>query len=238
MFLSQQHHEEWQKQYLTVPNDNEGKDLSPEIVQEIAEYFRDKIRSGRYHLSSLRNYVMWLWMEALGLRGGELLSLRLGDVPMSYETFWLRVPENNVGDPRRNPPSPKTGSRDLRLHQNHEAISDFTRAYLQLRGNCDHDYVFVSAHGQPLSVSSFHGIARQVKCDVLDAFHWHRVRHTHAVRLLMLIAEKSQSYAEFNHKFNALLERMGWSSAESAKPYLERGLLLLNARSLDRLLAA
>jgi integrase len=115
--------------------------------------------------SPLRNWLMYSIARQCGLRRGELLKLRLDDVPRSSDPgLKIRRRPHDTADTRRYKPSVKTAERAI-------AISDKVRIGLRtylsspppigrLAGRSP--YLFVSAGGSPLSIAAVDGIVKAI----------------------------------------------------------------------------
>jgi integrase len=188
----------------------------------------------------LRNWVMYCTARWGGLRRGELLKLKVTDIPrrikhgllgeLQYTDYAINVVRrpDDPDDPRiARRPSVKRGDRSVVLP---ETLLDDLNSYIDRRENDGviSSYLFVSESGQPLSVERCDDVIKQIgryagslyevrhpgKSHTLFRLSWHRLRHTRAIELLPLFIEAgARGMDEF-------LEYFGWASFESATPYL------------------
>lgn len=188
----------------------------------------------------LRNWVMYCTARWGGLRRGELLKLKVTDIPRRiknpshgespYVDYAIRVVRrpDDPDDPRvARRPSVKRGDRSVILP---ETLLEDLHSYMDQRDKAGvtSDYLFVSESGQPLSVERADDIIKQIgryggiayeqkhpgKSHSLYQLSWHRLRHTRASELLPLFAEAGP------RGLDEFLEYFGWASFESAVPYL------------------
>ena len=213
----------------------ESKIIYPEDLFSIENCLKpdNRTANGVSMRVAVRDFVIWLYLRELGLRVGELLSLRLSDLAMTPEC-WLTVPAQNHHDPRgRYAPSTKSGSRPVGLMGDDTQIRKWTQLYLEdYRVPCQSNYFLTSSRSQPLSMSSLQKLGATLKRIVLPSFNLHRIRHTHAVECLEIIVEASETTEEFRSLFGDLQRRMGWQHPDSAAPYLKAALQMLAQKRL------
>ena len=230
--------ENWRDMLRATPGDFYAQNLSSDQLFDVDEFlFPDnQVARGTDERVAVRNYLTWLYLREFGLRGGELLCLRLPDLLMT-PSCWLRVPASNPDDPRNvYAPAAKTGARRLMLMDEFAGVEGWTARYLDDYRVPDEEGFFItSIRRQPLSIASLQKLAQLIQREVCDGFKWHRVRHTHAMEVLAVIVAESENTEHFRSLFKALEERMGWNNSRSAAPYLEAGMRELNAKRLKRL---
>lgn len=135
----------------------------------------------------LRNWLMYGIAIQCGLRRGELLKLRLDDLPRP-ESPGLKVRRraHDAADRRRHRPAVKTIERVLDLSGE---IRSGLRAYLTNRPPsgrpCGHSpYLFVTAAGQALSITATNEVACVIARNAgIAHLSWHSFRHTWAETL-------------------------------------------------------
>jgi integrase len=177
-----------------------------------------------------RNWLMYQTARWLGLRRGELLKLKVEDLPQEGseegEIAVVRRPDD-IEDPRvARTPSVKRGDR--RVAAPDELLSDLRRYIEHDRKGPARGYLFVSRDGSPLSVDRADDIIRQTgryaatlfeatypgRAHSLWSLTWHRLRHTRAAETLPdFLAAGATGMDEF-------LMYFGWASSESAQPYV------------------
>jgi integrase len=162
--------------------------------------------------SRLRNWLMYAIAYQCGLRRGELLKLRLDDLPKPDDSgIKVRRRPHDSADVRRNKPRVKTVERVLPVS---EEIRAGVRAYLgfpppigRARGRTP--YLFVSANGAPLSIPATNEIAKLIgQHTEIHDLSWHSFRHTWAEFLaddLLLQCQEDQALA-------FIRELGGWTS--------------------------
>jgi integrase len=152
--------------------------------------------------SRLRNWLMYAIGYQCGLRRGELLKIRLDDLPKSDNSgIKVRRRPHDSADVRRNKPHVKTVERVLPVS---EEILAGLRTYLgfpppigRARGRTP--YLFVSANGAPLSIPATNEIAKLIgRHTEIHDLSWHSFRHTWAESLaddLLLQCQEDQALA-------------------------------------------
>jgi integrase len=173
-----------------------------------------------------RNALMIDWLYDLGLRRGELLSVRCSDVDFRRGVVTILRRPDDLDDPRRNQPVVKTRGRELPLSA--ENI-DATRHYvINIRGSLPgarkHQYLFVATDtGAPLSMPALAKIFRVLRSKVIDLpadLSPHVLRHTWNDRFSEEMDRKNVS-EDTEKKARAYL--MGWSETSStASTYTRR----------------
>jgi integrase len=153
-----------------------------------------------------------------GHRRGELLKIRIDDLPRSTdEGLKIRRRPHDSTDTRRYKPRVKTIER---VHPISHEIRAGLRAYMTAgpplgRPNSQSPYLFVSAGGDPLSISAADGILGIIgrHCNIAR-LSWHSFRHTWAESLADdLLNSHPEDYA-----LQILRELGGWKR-ESDTPF-------------------
>lgn len=173
-----------------------------------------------------RNAVMIDWLYDLGLRRGELLSVRCSDVDFRRGVVTISRRHDDPGDPRRNQPVVKTRGRELPLSA---ANLDATRHYVinvrnSLPGARLHEYLFVATDtGAPLSMPALAKIFRVLRstiADLPDDLSPHVLRHTWNDRFS---EEMDQNKVPEDTERKARSYLMGWSETSgTAGTYTRR----------------
>lgn len=135
----------------------------------------------------LRNWLMYGIAVQCGLRRGELLKLRLDDLPRP-ESHGLKVRRraHDAADNRRHRPAVKTIERVLDLSGELRAG---LRAYLTNRPPSGRPggrspYLFVTAAGQALSITATNEVVGVIARNAgIEHLSWHSFRHTWAEAL-------------------------------------------------------
>lgn len=155
----------------------------------------------------LRNALMFFLLKLTGIRRGELLNLRIGDINFGDNTMAVvRRPDSDL-DTRKHQPTAKTRPRRIRIAPALvERIADYVKdVRRKVPGARRHDYLFVThkagpTQGAPLSIGAFSKWMGQISDIVENAgFHAHALRHN------------------WNYQFSRLAEEKGMSSEEEEK---------------------
>ncbi len=136
----------------------------------------------------LRNAILFGLLRHTGMRRGELLSLRVGDVDVGHEpTVWVRRNHDDAADPRRHQPVAKTKERPLPLPiELAIQIQDYVLNHrAKIPAARRHGYLLVShkkgsTFGQPLSQTALGSQIMAKMRSVDPAFadiHPHSFRH-------------------------------------------------------------
>lgn len=135
----------------------------------------------------LRNWLMCAIAIQCGLRRGELLKLRLDDLPQPDSPgLKVRRRAHDTADARRHRPGVKTVERVLDLSGE---VRAGLRAYLTNRAPSGRTaggspYLFVTAAAQALSITAANEVVRVIAQHAqIDDLSWHSFRHTWAEAL-------------------------------------------------------
>lgn len=147
----------------------------------------------------VRNRLMFLMLYHLGLRGGELLNIRIGDISFTQNLLAVKRRADEQDDTRLRQPCVKTRDRLLPLRETlikeiHNYILKYRK---QIVSKGQPDYLFVThkngpIKGLPLSQSSYRKVI-QIISKVSPALYrltGHQLRHT------------------WNQKFSELMDSM------------------------------
>lgn len=134
----------------------------------------------------LRNQLMIDTERLTGIRGGELLNLRVGDIRWQTNSLVIHRRADDKADTRKRQPLVKTRSRLIPLAP---SLVEGLQHYVQkvrrrIPGATRHPYLFVvhkpgPTQGQPLSISSYRQVIEQIRGvdPLLAVFHPHGLRH-------------------------------------------------------------
>jgi integrase len=134
-----------------------------------------------------RNRLILDVLLYLGVRGGELLNIRIRDIDWPRHQLVIARRPDEVSDPRARQPLVKTLDRRIPLR---ETLVEELHAYVvnyrnKIPGARKHDYLFVThksgpTQGQPLSISTYQKVIKAVagSSPELENFHGHLLRHT------------------------------------------------------------
>lgn len=185
----------------------------------------------------LRNYLIVRLLLDLGLRRGELLTIRVSDCSVGSEgSITVHRRPDDPDDPRRYKPATKTVARKLPLSGRlSEVLHEWVvRCRAQIPGARRHPFLIVSSpRGEPMSLSNVNKIFEVLRNDDLELrepLSPHVMRHSWNDAFSDLMDRKGIP-PDQEEKWRARL--MGWRSVNSAKPYLRR---TVRRRSDDALL--
>ncbi|HGB3979589.1 TPA: tyrosine-type recombinase/integrase, partial [Salmonella enterica subsp. diarizonae serovar 50:k:z35] len=134
-----------------------------------------------------RNNLIFLLLHCFGLRAGELLNLRIGDIDFAESTIAIRRRANDKTDPRVYQPLVKTCERKLIADTKliYEISDYILNDRRKVKNSNKHDFLFITykegkTQGQPLSFSSYHKIVSVVRqsSSLLSGLTGHKLRHT------------------------------------------------------------
>lgn len=186
-----------------------------------------------------RNHLMFLILESLGIRRGELLSLKMTNLILhgAEKSVLITRSHDDPIDPRRKQPVTKTRERKLAISSHlAEAINTYITEYRsKIPQARKHPYLFVShkkgkSHGQPISSSNFDNtILPALKAvDVkFSAIYPHLFRHDWNERFSQTIDERNASCGKDNQispetEAKMRKHQLGHSYEESGRVYNQR----------------
>lgn len=160
--------------------------LEPEVVERILKVIDPHSSDNPWtdEHSRYRNALIIEWLLCLGLRRGELLNVRIGDVKFRDSTVTVVRRADNPDDPRKNQPKVKTKGREIPISS---SLLDKTNAYIMnhrsvIRGARKHDCLFVAsgtgAHLSTPSLNKIFNVLRQKCPDIPGHVFPHIFRHT------------------------------------------------------------
>lgn len=135
----------------------------------------------------IRNQLIVLLLLHLGIRGGELLNIRITDIDWSINQIVIARRADEKADPRVDQPNVKT--LDRRLPVKDTLINALHRYVVECRnkipGARKHNYLFVThksgpTQGHPISRSAYMKIIKLVADSMpeLHGFRGHHLRHS------------------------------------------------------------
>lgn len=150
--------------------------------------------------TQIRNQLLILLLLHLGIRGGELLNIRVSDIDWSKNQIVIARRADEKRDPRRRQPLVKT--LDRRLPMKDTLVRAIHHYIVQFRskvpGARKHDYLLVThksgpTQGQPMSRSAFLKVIRLISAasPELAGLHGHELRHTWNNRFSELMDAKN-----------------------------------------------
>ncbi len=193
-----------------------------------------------------RNWIMFEMALNLGVRKGELLTMKVSHLPAKRgDTHFFFVPRQQDApeDPRKRRRL-RGKTRERRVPLTNRNLLPSILAYRDARPPAGRNdpritspYLFVTKEGRPIANSSADHIIKQIGkyaarlVDSNDAFDedvrmqlktslldisWHRLRHTWAERTALILYDEHQASA-----WPILKEWGGWRSDESMRRYTE-----------------
>lgn len=172
-----------------------------------------------------RNRLLALWGLGTGLRRGELLGLRIRGIDFRRNMADVVRRPDDKADPRIHQPNTKTRERSIGIG---EDLAYLTHQHIvqhraRIAGTRRHDFLFVTATGDPLSLSAvtkiFQGLRRHHP-QLGDGFSSHVLRHTWNEDFSEIADRAGMTPGDERRARN---HAMGWSeSSRSAETYLHR----------------
>lgn len=164
------------------------KGLTHEQLQLLFELLRPESELNPFKSESIRirNRLIFLILYHLGIRGGELLNIRIRDIDFSSNELVVFRRPDEMDDPRKDQPLVKTLDRRLPMKDTlakeiHLYITKERKAVTNASKN---DFLFVThkpgpTQGQPLSKSSYKKIIDIVRnsSPSLSTLSGHQLRH-------------------------------------------------------------
>jgi integrase len=209
------------------PDPREG--LAPEAIKQAIERFDPQSSNNPWKKEHVRfrNSLIWTIFLYLGVRGGELLGIRVRHIDLRRGTLTIARQADSHDDPRRRQPNTKTLGRKLELSAPlQRQITDYILVHRHKLLNAQrHDFLFVSDSGNPLSTPGLNKIfwVLRTKCPELSrTLTPHVLRHTWNERFSEEV-DARQIATEVEKKSRSFL--MGWvPTSNSAAIYTRRGI--------------
>lgn len=215
-------------------------DLSEEEIEIIEKYLKPANRTDAEEPIVVRDYLIWRLAIEFGFREGEILALRLEDLPRGKQQCINIVRIEERGDDYHDPrgvymPRPKTLSRELGFILDHSEIPRLLGNYMSyhrctrverngkllVQPILDHNFLIVNHRrkdGLPLTESGMRKIAGRISRQTGVKFHWHVARHAFFNRAYAALA----GHPELKDKVMDLVHWGGWSSEKSLRLYINR----------------
>ncbi|EKI6607738.1 tyrosine-type recombinase/integrase, partial [Salmonella enterica] len=221
--------------------ESESKSLTNEQVTTLTDMVsvKSKINPFSEHVRFRNNLIIEILLET-GIRGGELLNIKLVDFDYVYKSLCIVRRPDDQNEPRLRQPLVKTLERKIPLSielteliQNY--ISDFRGKQCHAG---EHDYLLVthSSKGQlghALTISGYQKIFEQIRknSNVLSDIVGHSLRHTWNVKFseMMLMNSNSQDYITCEKVRNYL---MGWKKNSSTSDIYNQAFIAQESRKI------
>ncbi|WP_172327302.1 site-specific integrase [Mangrovicoccus sp. HB161399] len=224
---------------LYVAKEDFAEDLEDAEIREIETVLaRAAASGGPDSRVAARDYLMWRMAIEYGLRIGEILALRLEDLP-SRTQDWLKIVRiegrGNLFDPREpRAPKVKTLGRDLGCYFRNSRFPQLFSLYQSShrwvwasrksgaryqKTRFAHPYLVINAtDGMPLSMQSAQRRAAFIRAETVVDFHWHAARHAFFNRAYVLM-DGIKDPLERKDRRAGLVYWGGWSSPDSLDIY-------------------
>lgn len=214
------------------PEINE-KGLTKEQIELLFELFRPEADLNPFSDKGVktRNRLMFLILYHLGLRGGELLNIRIRDINFGKNQLVVVRRADEKGDTRKYQPLVKT--LDRRLPLKNTLIQELHHYIINERKNIPnaskHDFLFVThksgpSQGHPLSKSSYKKVMEAVRktSPTLYNLTGHQLRHSwNELFSNLMDSMNAPPSQEKQEKLRSYL--MGWSEGSgTASTYNKR----------------
>jgi len=219
--------------FINTPPDINGikKSLNTEEENFLIDILNPlKVVSGKQNLSVLyRNYISVLIMLKLGLRPGELLSLKVEDVvigAISSINVVRRPPDPN--DIRKPRPRIKRNGRILSIDDPEllSSLDEYILTYrdeLEISSREDTEYLIISDEGNPLSQATLGQLFRNIRNKFPDKLPNYlspkTLRHTFSIEMEKTLR---MSGMKEDHRSQALAYLRGDSSLKSQDVYIDQ----------------
>lgn len=196
------------------------KGLTAEQIEVAFEVFRPASPDNPFVDQNVRkrNRLIFLLLYHLGLRGGELLNIRIRDFDFQKNQLFIPRRADQPDDPRTYQPLVKTMDRvlpikDTLIKEIHSYILEGRKIIPNAK---KHDYLLVThksgpSQGQPLSIPGYKRVINVVKQAAPDLYKFtgHQLRHTWNDNFSrMMDAMDEQPSAERQEQIRSYL--MGW----------------------------
>ncbi|WP_171909947.1 site-specific integrase [Aquisalimonas asiatica] len=238
--LVQAQKQAWKDVRIKVRQDPVAPDMTEDEVAAVERFLKPESRSTAVGQAiAMRDYLMWRMAIELGMRKGEILAMRTMDCPTRAAPYFkiVRIEERGPDstDPRKNPPRPKTLSRDLGLIVENtvfpKLVADYISAYrfrmVERNGKktkkflLSHNFLIVAGSGEPLSIRAADDVAKAISAGAGVDFNWHLARHAFFNRAYAGVTD-IEDRDEYSAKMADLVYWGGWESEKSLEIYTRR----------------
>lgn len=196
------------------------RSLNEKQISELWEVvFPESDRNPFSESVRLRNYLIVLFLYHLGIRGGELLNIRVSDIDFSGNTVFIARRADEKEDPRSVEPNVKTLDRRLPMG---ETLVSVLYGYIikSRRMVCKgrrHDFLFVThkagpSQGLPMTIGAYHKVMRGIQSSgrSLSYVTGHMLRHTWNYRFSELRDQSPDAERDFPKEELERSTLMGW----------------------------
>ncbi|WP_397572628.1 hypothetical protein [Silanimonas sp.] len=230
----------WKEVLIKVPKHSAAPDMTDEEIAAVEGFLKPETRSESVgHPIAWRDYLMWRMAIEFGMRKSEILAMRLSDCPTRTKPYFkiVRIEErgDSYVDPRRNPPRPKTLSRDLNMLFDNTVfprlVTDYVSIYRyrsvevcgrrQKRFLLPHNFLIIAESGNPLSLRAADDVANAIAQGTGVDFNWHLARHAFFNRAYAAVAGAESKEAR-EAQINDIVFWGGWEDPKSLEIYSRR----------------
>lgn len=156
--------------------------LTPEEIDELRTLTKPGEDQNPFRKQNqFRNNLIVETMLATGVRAGELLKIRIQDLPRGpKQTLSIVRRPDDSKDPRKDEPRVKTRSREIPIPR--KLATDLMSYVQKVRGDCGHHFLFISSRGGvPLSKAGLSNVFSVLQKKYQAGgrrIHPHLLRHT------------------------------------------------------------
>ncbi|ENB2034140.1 tyrosine-type recombinase/integrase [Salmonella enterica] len=221
--------------------ENEDKALSRDQVITLLNIVDIESATNPYapHVRFRNNLIIKILLET-GMRGGELLNLKLTDFNYKKKNLCIVRRPDDKDEPRLRQPLVKTLERQIPLSSE---LTEFVHEYINNSRNkqsksVEHDYLLVTHSsncnlGSPLTISGYQKIFEQIRknSDELSNLVGHALRHTWNVKFseMMLLNCNPDNYAFYDKVRNYL---MGWKNDSYTSDIYNRRFIIQESQKI------
>lgn len=221
--------------------ENEEKALSKDQENTLLNIVGIESATNPYapHVRFRNNLIIKILLET-GMRGGELLNLKIADFNYKKKNLCIVRRPDNKDEPRLRQPLVKTLERQIPLSFEltelvHEYISTFRRKQSKA---VEHDYLLVTHSsngnlGYPLTISGYQKIFEQIRknSNELRNLVGHALRHTWNVKFseMMILNCNPDNYAFYEKVRNYL---MGWKNESDTSDIYNRRFIIQESQKI------
>ncbi|EDJ1091590.1 site-specific integrase, partial [Salmonella enterica] len=220
---------------LKAENVNLDKSLTDIQIKKLFEIIKPGASQNPFTVAvQKRNHLIFMLLYHFGLRGGELLNIRISDFDFSSSTLDILRRANDESDTRVRQPLVKTCERRLPIKEEllEEIINYIKTDRKKVKKPNKNDFLFITykaglSQSEPLSISSYQKIIYIVSQTTpeLNNLTGHMLRHTWNYEFSQAIDKSSEKITEEKEtQIRSYL--MGWRSGSStAAIYNKRHLI-------------
>ena len=230
----------WKEVRIKVRSNATAPDMTEAEIASVERFLKPANRANTVGVSvAMRDYLMWRMAIEFGMRKSEILAMRTIDCPTRAAPYFkiVRIEERGAEytDPRKNPPRPKTLSRDLGFIIDTTVFPKLVAEYVtthrfklvEHHGKkvkqflLPHPFLIVGKNGEPLSIRAADDVSKAISLGTGVQFHWHMARHAFFNRAYAAVAEV-RDRNEYDVKLADLVHWGGWSNDKSLDIYTKR----------------